>query len=263
MKGVDGGRSIDWGRTSPDYEEHRPGPPPSFYEQLERRGVGLSGQSLLDLGTGTGLVAREFSRRGARVAGCDISAEQIVAARLAAQAEGVEVDFREAPAEQLPFEDAIFDVAIAMQCWMYFDLKRVIPELRRVVRSEARIVVSHFSFLPRLDPIARASEALVLEFNPDWSGADWDGTIPLPLPRWAREQLEVTDHFVYDEAIPFTRESWRGRMRALRGMGATLGPDEIRRFNERHAELLEESTEESFEILHRIDAYLFRFRERA
>lgn len=223
--------------------------------------MGLSGQSLLDLGTGTGWVAREFARRGAQVAGCDVSVEQIEEARVVARADGVSVDFRVAPAEQLPFGDAVFDGAIAMQCWIYFDLERVIPELRRVVKPGGQVVVSHFSFLPRLDPIARASEALVLEFNPDWGGADWDGTVPLPLPRWAREQLEETDHFVYDEAIPFTRESWRGRMRALRGVGASLDPGEIQRFDERHAELLEASTEESFEVLHRIDAYLFRFRE--
>ncbi len=190
-----------------------------------------------------------------------MSAEQVEAARAAAQADGVSVDFRVAPAERLPFEDAVFDGAIAMQCWIYFDLKRAIPELRRVLKPGGPVVVSHFSFLPRLDPIARASEALVLEFNPDWGGADWDGRVPLPLPRWAQEQLEGTDHFVYDEAIAFTRESWRGRMRALRGVGASLDPDEIRRFDERHAQLLEASTEESFEILHRIDAWVFRFRE--
>ena len=50
-------------------------------------------------------------------------------------------------------------------------------------------------------------------------------------------------------------------MRALRGVGASLDPGEIQCFDERHAELLEASTEESFEVLHRIDAYLFRFRE--
>ena len=52
---IDGGRSIDWGRTSRDYARHRPGPPPSYFERLAALGVGRPGQRLLDLATGTGL----------------------------------------------------------------------------------------------------------------------------------------------------------------------------------------------------------------
>jgi hypothetical protein len=45
------------------------------------------------------------------------------------------------------------------------------------------------------------------------------------MPDWAAG-LRLTGFFVYDEAIPFTRETWRGRMRACRGVGAGLAPDE-------------------------------------
>ena len=74
---IDGGRPIDWGRTSSDYAAHRPGPPPSYYERLAALGVGTPGQRLLDLATGTGLVARSFAARGCHVAGCDIAPEQV------------------------------------------------------------------------------------------------------------------------------------------------------------------------------------------
>ncbi len=55
---IDHGRAFDWGRTSRDYATHRPGPPPSCYDMLARLGVGLAGQRVLDLGTGTGVLAR-------------------------------------------------------------------------------------------------------------------------------------------------------------------------------------------------------------
>jgi len=61
----DPGRAIDWGRTSTDYATHRPGPPASLFERLASFGVGLAGQRILDLGTGTGVMARGFARRGA------------------------------------------------------------------------------------------------------------------------------------------------------------------------------------------------------
>jgi SAM-dependent methyltransferase len=255
---IDAGREIDWGRTSADYAQYRPGPPPSLYEKLRAHDVGLPAQRILDLGTGTGVLAREFARRGCAAAGVDISAEQIEAAQRLAADEGLAVNFRVAPAEATPFPDASFDVATANQCWLYFDLARVIPELRRVLRPGGLLAVSHFSFLPRLDAIARASEELVRRFNPDWSSADWDGRIPA-RPGWSRDHFELRAMFWYDEPVRFTRESWRGRIRALRGIGASLGPDAVAAFDREHTALLERIAPEEFTVLHRIDAHVFGF----
>ena len=69
---VDEGMSIDWGKTSLDYASYRPGPPPSFYERLVALGIGKAGQHLLDLGTGTGVIARQMARQGCHVSGIDV-----------------------------------------------------------------------------------------------------------------------------------------------------------------------------------------------
>ncbi|MCH8841303.1 MAG: hypothetical protein IH831_11660, partial [Planctomycetes bacterium] len=69
----DGGREIDWSRTSADYSEHRPDYPDAFYERLAERGVGLPGQRILDLGTGVGFLAQRFAQAGAIVAGIYIA----------------------------------------------------------------------------------------------------------------------------------------------------------------------------------------------
>ena len=119
---IDPGRTIDWSLCSHDYAEHRPGPRQRLYDMLALLGVGGPGQRLLDIGTGTGLVAREFARRGARVAGTDIAAGQIAAAHAAAEREGLAIDVRVAGAEACPHPDASFDVVSASQCWMYFDV---------------------------------------------------------------------------------------------------------------------------------------------
>jgi len=63
--------------------------------------------------------------------------------------------------------------------------------------------------------------------------------------------------FFYDEPIAFTRSSWRGRIRACRGIGATLSREEVQRFDAEHAQLLEQSVPESFSLLHRIDCHVF------
>lgn len=250
------------GKTSRDYDRFRPGPPDSFYDRLLALGIGESRQSILDLGTGTGLLARQFARQGARVSGIDISDGQIAMARQAAAREGLQVDYAVASAELLPFSDRRFDVLTANQCWMYFDLEKAIPEVCRVLKPGGVLLVSHFSFMPGLDEIVRASEQLVLQHNPDWGGADWDGHLPAE-PRWSTRAFELTDFFFYDEEIPFTRESWRGRMRALRGIAASLTAEHVEDFDREHDRLLRSLGAESFPVWHRIHAQAFRVKSTA
>jgi SAM-dependent methyltransferase len=253
---VDVGRSIDWGCTSADYARYRPGPPPSFFARLAAFGVGLPGQRILDLGTGTGVLARRFAQQGAVVAGIDVSAGQIAAARDLAAEQGLTIDFRIAGAEATPFPDGAFDCLTANQCWLYFDKSRVIPEVLRLMAPGGVLVTSHFSWLPRLDPVAQASEALILKYNPQWSAADWSGEIPSVVepvvPGLIQRAL-----FWYDEDIAFTRETWRGRIRANRGIGAALSEAEVAAFDAEHDALLQRIVPDSFTIRHRIDARFF------
>jgi SAM-dependent methyltransferase len=254
---IDGGRPFDWGRTSGDYSMHRPGPPQSFFDRLRALGVGLPGQRILDLATGTGVLARQFARQGASVTGVDIAPEQIAAASGLAAQEGLTARFAVAAAESTGLPSGSFDAITANQCWMYFDRDRILSEIDRLLAANGVLVVSFFNWLPCRDPIARASEELVLKFNPQWQGARWDGHIP-PMPSWAKDRLELTAMFWYDEPISFTRESWRGRMRACRGTGAALDADALEAFDRAHDALLRQSASESFPILHRISAHILR-----
>jgi len=256
----DGPNDIDWGKTSTDYSTYRPGPPPSFYHRLAALGVGLPHQTILDLGTGTGVLARQFARKGAIATGIDISEQQIAAARKLADDEKLDVEFIVGSVEQLPFSDAAFDVATANQSWLYFDKAKIVPELNRVLKPNGWLVTSHFCWLPRLDPIALATEKLVLEFNPNWSAADWSGVIPA-CPKSAEPIFDVRAMFYYDELILFTREAWRGRIRSCRGVGASMSPEKVAEFDAAHDALLKRIAPEKFAVLHRIDAHIFQFKD--
>jgi SAM-dependent methyltransferase len=255
---IDQGRSIDWSATSVDYAAFRPGPPDAFFDRLQALGIGLPGQRILDLGTGTGVMARALARRGAVAAGIDIAAGQIEAARRLAESEGSRIDFRVAPAEEPPFAARSFEAATANQCFLYFDRARLLAALRRVLVPEGRLAISHYSWLPRLDPIARASEALILEFNPAWEGADFDGRIA-PVPEGLPDDLVLEGFFWFDVDVPFERAAWLGRIRASRGVGATLPPEDLAAFDRAHAALLARIAPPAFTIRHRLDARILRF----
>lgn len=258
MKPVfDEGRAIDWGATSGDYADFRPGPPDELYERLQAFGIGVPGQRILDLGTGTGVVARALARRGAIVSGIDISAQQIGAARKLSAAAGLDIEFRAAPAEEPPFAAGSFDIATANQCFLYFDKLRALAALRKVLVPGGKLVTSHFSWLPKVSAIAAASENLVLQFNPSWQAAGFDGRID-PVPPWMPSDWQLEAFFWFDVDVPFDHASWRGRVRASRGVGASLSADEIARFDAEHAKLLERIAPAQFTIRHRIDARILR-----
>lgn len=68
---------------------------------------------ILDVGCGTGRHAIELTKRGYQVTGIDLSVTQLAQARKKAQEAGLEINFQEQDARDLPFE-AEFDLAIML-----------------------------------------------------------------------------------------------------------------------------------------------------
>ncbi|MEE8144137.1 MAG: methyltransferase domain-containing protein, partial [Kiloniellales bacterium] len=72
---------IDFGRTAEDYGRHRAGFPDALFDRLGAFGLNGPGLRVVDLGTGTGSLARGFARRGAEVVGLDPSRDLMAEAR--------------------------------------------------------------------------------------------------------------------------------------------------------------------------------------
>lgn len=244
---IDGGKAFDWGRTSGDYARFRDIYPTEFYEKIAARKIGIPGQSVLDLGTGTGVLPRNMYRFGAKWTGTDISTEQIEQAKKLSQ--GMGIGYYAMPAEKIDFPNASFDAATACQCFWYFDHEKLIPQLCRMLKSDGRFLILCMEWLPYEDKIAGMSENLVLRYSPDWSGAG-ETMHPIEIPACYKEKFELVHHDEWKLKVHFTRESWNGRMKACRGIGASLTPEEIENWEREHLRMLRENAPEEFDVLH-------------
>lgn len=103
-----------------------------------------NGMRTLDVACGTGVVARCAARYcgpDGRSSGVDIDPAMIKVATAASFREGLDVDYRCASADELPFGADSFDVAFCLHGLQYFpDKQHALTELRRVMRPGARLV---------------------------------------------------------------------------------------------------------------------------
>ncbi len=235
---------MDFGPSAADYAKHRQTFPDSFFDRLPLQG------ELLDLGSGTGSLARGFAKKGARVVATDISHPMLQQAsdlprRVVARAEAI------------PFRDGSFDAVTAGQCWHWFDGPVAARECARVLRPGGQMVIAHFNYLPLAGSAAELSEALILARNPTWAMAGlrrmhgaWDGHL-------LEAGFVELDTWSYESELTYTHDAWRGRMRACNGVLA-LGPDAIAEYDEAHAQALAERFPGAITVRHEVFALTAR-----
>lgn len=253
---------VNFNPTADDYSRYRAGLPDSFFDQLNTRGIGGPGQRVLDLGTGTATLARGLARRGAQVVGLDIATELMRAAQKLDG--GDQVLFVRSRAEQTPFLDHSFDLISAVQCWHWFDRAATLVEVRRLLKPGARFLIATFDWLPEPGNVVEMTEDLIERMNPQQAKphirfAQGTGI----YPQWLRDMQDggftSIESYSYDVAIPYSHESWRGRIRASQGVGASLSAETVREFDAQHARALRERfPDDTLSIPHRVFVVLSR-----
>ena len=103
-------------------------------------------EKVLDIAAGNGNATLAAARRFAKVTSTDYVPALLEKGRRRAEAEGLQVDFREADAENLPFPDASFDVAMSTVGVMFApNHARCASEMLRVVRDGGRIALANWT----------------------------------------------------------------------------------------------------------------------
>ena len=137
-----------------------------------------SGETVLDVGCGTGVVAVTAARAGATAKGLDLTPVLLDRARENAAIAGVTVEFIEGDAEALPFPDATFDVVLSQFGHMFAPRPEVATaEMLRVLKPGGRIA---FSTWPPEHFMGKNFALMGRYMPPPPEGAP----IPAPPPQW-------------------------------------------------------------------------------
>lgn len=259
--------ALDFGRSADDYARFRGGFPVELFDRLAQSfSIGLRGQRLLDVGTGTGALAREFARRGCAVTATDPSAELLTQARDLDIKAGVEVEYLQLAAERSDLPSSSFDAVTAGRCWHWFNRPAAAAEIMRLLVPAGTLVITHFDRVA-LAPggVLEATQALIEQRNPDWAHSPpltFGGGIGL-YPDWVRDVTRAgfcgIETFSLDVPVAYTHESWRGRVRSGGGVGASMSSDEVAALDGELVDLLERDfPSEPLLVTHRAFAVIAR-----
>jgi len=154
---------FDFGPLANEYDRWYQTPAGRAHDRIQKEDVrrllrsGHAGESLLDVGCGTGHWSGFFTEMGYQVTGVDIAAEMIAVARAAVPAGS----FHIADARKLPVPDGSFDVVACMATLEFIaDAAAAVREMVRCVKPGGRLLVGALNRLAPLnqDRLAKARQ---------------------------------------------------------------------------------------------------------
>lgn len=235
-----------------DYVKYRQGFPEEFFHRLIDRNVCSYGAKVLDIGCGTGNIARGMSKLGFETHGVDIADKLIEEAQRLDQLIDTTVNYHVAPAEDTGLPDEYFDLVIAGQCWHWLNHKKTIAEAKRITNYNAKLVIAYFDWLPLLGSASLATERLIKNFNPHWNMENGTGFYAAWAMQLSEAGLGNIESYTFTKKRYYKHDDWCGRVRATAGIAGSLPPDEVDAFEKALKKMLKENfPEENLCVTHR------------
>jgi 2-polyprenyl-6-hydroxyphenyl methylase/3-demethylubiquinone-9 3-methyltransferase len=144
---------------------------------FNRDGGGLrpfEGLAIADIGCGGGLISEPLTRLGATVTGIDPATRNIEVARLHAEGQGLDIDYRALTVEELVAEGRLYDAIVSLEVIEHVpDPTLFIAECARLVRPGGLLVLSTINRTLKAYALAIVGAEYVLGWLPrgthDWN----------------------------------------------------------------------------------------------
>jgi SAM-dependent methyltransferase len=213
-----------WGARARDWSEIEGQQIPTYEEAIRQAGIG-AGDTVLDVGCGTGAFLRVAADHGAAVSGLDASEALLALARERVP----EADLRQGDLQRLPYADDSFDAVCGFNAFFFADdMVAALREAGRVAKPGAPVVIQVWGRPEAFD--LRYMKDVLAGFTPPPPPGRLDATTlwqPGILEALATEAgLEPERAFDVQWAYAFENEAalTRGMMSAG-GFGAIVGPE--------------------------------------
>ena len=188
------------------------------------------GSRVLDIASGTGVVARAAARRAGgdgHVVASDISAPMLGRSGATAAPQGAApIEYREASADALPFEDGAFDVVLCQQGLQFFPAQAgAVDEMRRVLRSGGAAGISVWAHGHPLEPFGvYGDELAAVGAQSPFPGAFESDTFTMALET-VRSLFAEAGFSPVDARVVELQVTWPDAAPAVAGvLGTPFGP---------------------------------------
>lgn len=161
-----------------DYERYRPGYPAALFDLIADRLSLTAHPEVVDLGAGTGKVARAAAARGWRVTAVDPGEPMLAVLRRQAEAEGLDIPVVRASAEDTGLGTASFDAALAGEAYHWFEASTALGEMARIVRPGGGIAFFWSVVDEGRSPLVASERTLVRRHDIDGSDVRKPGPRP-------------------------------------------------------------------------------------
>jgi len=161
-----------------------------------RSHVDLSGMEVLDVGCGGGILTEALAREAASATGIDLAAASLSTARLHAESEGLSVNYRLVPVEELAAsEPAHFDVVTCMEMLEHVpDPAAIVQACATLVKPGGWVFFSTLNRTPKAFALAIVGAEYLTGMIPRGTH-DWNKFIrPAEMANWLRASgLDMVD----------------------------------------------------------------------
>ncbi len=210
------GEPFDFRHQASIYARYRRDYSGALYDAIESRTGAGRGRVAVDLGCGTGLVARSLSRRGWRVVGVDFSAPMLAEARRGRQAR---VELVRARGEEVPVRAAGAALITCGTAFHWFAPAPALAEMHRVLAPGGWAAL----FWRYPDPEAETTRLIgkvLRRFRPDLPQTALAMHPPEPF---AGSQLVAEPEICIETVLDFTPESFLGLVASVEWIRRVAG----------------------------------------